>query len=424
MKLKTLTDFIESHEDWQKLLSADPYNLKIREQRNEGNYHQYLLSYDMIRSDMSLDICQVCRGIIIEVTEIKRLDRGTSYYEVERECRVVMRAFDKFFNYGENQAAKIDWNSRVFAYEKLDGSLIKCTTELGKLMWTTNNSFNADAELPGDLICEYNSFQDLINEATKKWDDDTLQCLEQIGQNWYLMFELVSPFNRIVVPYQDVELIWLGARKKSTQEELRPELLEYYYRDSPLVYESKVLQRNLKRPKIYELSSMSYEAVQNIVAKMDATQEGIVLMDEHFNRVKIKGDAYLAIHRMKDGTGGLSMKHLLKCIQNNTIDDIIANFPEYETQITDVVNLYKEVDQHLQWAAQSVYNFKSSIDPNRDEKEVKKQFAMMVKDNPYQKFYFTCYKFNNSDEWTRERELFLNSLDYETIQKLAVAPYL
>src|SRR5688572_22229350 len=72
-------------------------------------------------------VVQECRGLIVDEAEA---------------WRVVCRAYDKFFNVGEPNAAAIDWaTARV--YDKLDGSLMTLYGYRGK--WHVASSGLPDA---------------------------------------------------------------------------------------------------------------------------------------------------------------------------------------------------------------------------------------------------------------------------------------
>ena len=99
----SIKKFIQSNEDWEELLTKDPYNLTIRYDNG-----MFLLKYSQYESDMSKKICQEARGIIFD----------------EETLKPVCVPYFKFFNYGEEQAAEIDW-STAQVQEKVDGSLMK-----------------------------------------------------------------------------------------------------------------------------------------------------------------------------------------------------------------------------------------------------------------------------------------------------------
>jgi hypothetical protein len=241
------------------------------------------------------------------------------------------------------------------------------------------------------------------------------------------MFELVSPFNRVVVPYKDIELYLIGCREKKTQKEydvmfiqnMKEKLQELEVSTNEMIQ----FYDEIKRPKVYPLRDLNITEVQNIVAQFDANNEGIVVCDDKFNRVKVKGSAYLAIHRLKDNNGQLSVEHILKCIQNETVDDVIGMFPEYQEVIQDVVNLYKQ----LSWKLKSVIEhgfvllrFLKDCD-DLDDKDKKKKYAMEVKDSAFSKIYFDCWKYEDEEKASVIISEFMSKLDYDMLKKYANA---
>ena len=70
-----LRDFILSHENWEELLVAEPYNLKIS--RDDG---YVLFKYNQVFSDFNIPLVREARGII--------------FRESDWEC--VCHPFDKF----------------------------------------------------------------------------------------------------------------------------------------------------------------------------------------------------------------------------------------------------------------------------------------------------------------------------------------
>lgn len=94
MQLKVL-DLINSNKDWERILSSPPYNLIIK-----WKEPFVLLKYNQLSSDMREEICQECRGIILK----KTTDR----------FKVASMRFKKFFNYGEDKAAKVNSNTQLY----------------------------------------------------------------------------------------------------------------------------------------------------------------------------------------------------------------------------------------------------------------------------------------------------------------------
>jgi len=414
-RLLDLVKLIRTHENWREILSSDPYNLKIKQHPTVPT--RFMFSYDMIKSDFSLPEVKVSRGLILNIEEKHIFDKSKNYavenIETVRSTTVYARGFDKFHNYGESHADQMDWNGSLFAYEKMDGSFIKCVydKELDKFVWMTNNGFDANAELPGDLLTGYNTFQDLIDEAIGNihFNSD----IKKFCTEYCLLFELISPYNRIVVKYDKTELILLGARSLLTGEEIGPEELVRQYD----------FLRSFRIPAIYNLTSETDKTLNHLidtVSYFDSNKEGLVVQDKYFNRLKIKGAQYLSIHRLKDNNGQLSFEHLLKSIQAGTIDDVIGMFPEYIGKINEVLIQYKNVISKLEEAIH-----KAQVDVNyakvlwgEDPKEQKKQYALKYKDNVFAKIYFDVWKNPTNEEEIKNN--FLNKLDYEMLKRYAM----
>lgn len=104
MKTLEVINFIRTHPDWEQILSGPPYFIQIKwgEKLFEG---LVLLKYNQIDSDLSINMVQECRGLILDSKD---------------DWRVVRMSFEKFFNWGEKNAAGIDW-STARVQQKVDG---------------------------------------------------------------------------------------------------------------------------------------------------------------------------------------------------------------------------------------------------------------------------------------------------------------
>ena len=101
MRTIPLLKLIKAFPNWKEILSKEPFFIDIKQ---EGDL--YLFKYQQLNSDFSIKAVQESRGCIIEI-------KGNT-------ARYVCRPFDKFFNYGEEQAAEIDWKTARIT-EKIDG---------------------------------------------------------------------------------------------------------------------------------------------------------------------------------------------------------------------------------------------------------------------------------------------------------------
>ena len=329
-----LIDFIKSHENWRELLANKPYCVRTKE---KDNY--VLFSYTMGESDMNDPLVRVCRGIIINLATME----------------IVCRPFDKFFNWGEQQAAVLGNNIR--AEEKVDGSLFKLWFDR-RWHLSTNGMIDAsEAELP--LQTEnVRTFADLFYEGWVKANAN----FADLDEEWTYMFELVSPFNRIVVPYPETELYFLGVRHNRTGEERN--------------CREWGTEHGFKVPQLYPISTLK-EAI-GAAQKLDENHEGFVLVDENFNRVKVKGGEYLALHVLRDTT--VSDRDILTLVLQGNQDDLTGSFPEYSEVVRDIEDkvaaLRAEAEKELNEA---------------DFSQERREFALEVKDWQFSALLFQVY---------------------------------
>lgn len=258
-----LTVFIRQHDNWEEILTSDPYNILVV--RDCGFI---LLKYNQLSSDFNEQIVRECRGIILR----------------EGDYKVVCHPFDKFGNYGESYCPDIDWKT-ASVQEKVDGSLIKLWyDEIGET-WriSTNGTISAfKAELENNI--SFRTFGELFVFAlpVKNCADNISFFFDSLDKNMTYMFELVSPYNRVVIPYKVPEVYFLGARNNATQQEYMPE-------------DTDLGRRNIfKIPKRYNLSSL--KDVEAAARDLPWDKEGYVVCDANFNRVKIKSTKWIEAH--------------------------------------------------------------------------------------------------------------------------------
>jgi hypothetical protein len=294
-----------------------------------------LLKYDQIESPMDHPIVQECRGIILDETN---------------NWRVVARPYDKFFNLGETNAAPIDW-STAQVLEKLDGTLI--TMYYYNEAWQIATSGTPDAS--GSVGALNKTFAVLFWEV---WFNELhYDFPEEKDQNITFMFELMTPWNKVVVQHKESRIVLHGIRyNDGDMQELNP------------VYAAKY---NWKRVKTYPFAEgVTPQAVKESANELVGTVgEGFVVVDHLFNRVKVKGEDYLRLHRMIDG---MSQRKMLDIIRINEGSEFLTYFPEW-------TELYNELKNKYQGLVDSI----AAVYTHRREIENQKDFALAVKDLPY-----------------------------------------
>lgn len=308
-----LGKFCKGHADWQELLAQEPYCLKIKE---DGPYTMF--SYDQIRSDFNIKLVREARGIIFRTGEWEQ---------------PVCWAFNKFGNYGESYAPDIDWDT-AFVTEKVDGSLMKVWWD-GDWHISTNGCIDAfKAEISN---VKMKNFGDYFISAVEKYYDRFDDFFRGLETHRTYMFELVGPYNRVVVPYDEPDLYFLGARTNSSGE-------EFYC--SELVAGALGLGK-FKRPVHYSLSSLD-DCIKAAELKT-WDDEGFVVADAHNNRVKIKSPAYVLAHFMRNNNV-ITRKHIIRVILENETAEFLCYAADYKDVLEEtqgLMNAYHNIGNRL-----------------------------------------------------------------------------
>lgn len=261
---------------------------KIKHRRHERYPNLVQLKYNQIESDFNNELVRQCRGLI--------LDEANNW-------AIAAWPFDKFGNYGEGYAAQIDWNTARIQ-EKLDGSLIIMYHHDSEWMIGTSGTPDASGEVNGFDV----TFHDLFWTVwrAKRYNLPTIH-----QKNLTFMFEFTSPLNKIVVNQIKPEITLIGVRNRNTGQELPA-------------------NEFLLLPVVREFATKGewrIEDVQKSFASMDPTkQEGYVVVDADFNRIKVKHPGYVILHHLRDR---LTPKGIVEIIRKGEVGEVVANFPEW-----------------------------------------------------------------------------------------------
>ncbi len=322
-----LCNFINDHTDnWEELLDKD-FHIKIKKDGDLAifNYH--------INCDFFSPVVQESRGIII------------NYIEKE----VVCWPFRKFGNYNEGYVDSIDWESAK-VLEKVDGSIIKLWFDhkAGKWQFSTNGMIRAEEAPLNDSLLSYH-YIDIIKAA----NNYSSIPFDTLDKSYTYIFELVSPETRVVVKYPEASLYHLGTRSNLTGEEIE-------------------LDIGIKKPKSFSLKSLedcvkaALELNKGENKDPDSIEnEGFVVVDKDYHRVKIKSPDYLVMNKLTQ-IKSLSKKDCLTLLLNKSesIDimtegnpDLKVFFKFYEYKLEELKmlsnkfaeltrGLYRELDQN------------------------------------------------------------------------------
>ena len=298
-----------------------------------------LVKYVLGETDFSKEWTLECRGHILKQKE-------------DGEWVFVCRPFDKFFNYGEVYASEIDWRN-ASVLEKIDGSLMKLWWD-GEWHYSTNgmiDAFEGDGAVYGKL------FKQLLIEKVD-W---------ALNQEATHMFELVSPQTQVIVHYDKPELFYLGSRYNKSGEEFLDE----------------DLASTFSTPKQFNLFNI--EEVLKVAKHLGENEEGFVIVDKNFSRIKVKGEWYLNAARLSNNRV-LTLKRMVEIWKEDKVDDLVAYCPWHKEYVD---NFYEAIVKHrvqAEMAFNMYYNlYGYSI----------KAFANIAKNDPYSSFLFR--KFRNKD---------------------------
>ncbi len=313
--------FCSQHEDWLEILSASPFFLKIK---RDGNY--VIFNYDQIHSDFNNRIVQEARGIIFKNGQWEN---------------PVCWAFNKFGNYGESYVPEIDW-STAFVTEKIDGSLIKMWYDENKWHISTNSTIDAYKATLGDI--KYESFGEYFKDIVYDYFNTFTEVTLDLNPDLTYMFELVGPYNRVVIPYEEPAIYFLGARDKFTGEEFFCNATEM----------ERCSVSEFHRPKVFPLRSL--DDCIKAAEELGWDEEGFVVVDHWFHRVKIKSPAYVMAHYARNNNV-INKKHLLKVILANETEEFLCYAADYKDELFNLkaqINLFINVGNKLAEACRAI----------------------------------------------------------------------
>lgn len=287
---------------------GDPSGLGIKVRASVKHPALALFLYSHIHSPKGHPVTQQARGVILDM---------------EDDFKIVARPFDRFFNYGEPDAAPIDW-STAKVYEKEDGSLISLYHYEGEWCVATKGEPDAGGTVGDSDTTFAELFWRVFYGAGYKLPPVGLEGLT-------FMFELCTQENRVVVSHPTARVQLLAVRDNKTGGETSPEAFAHLY--APVL--------------LHELEA-DPESLQELFPILDPLRcEGFVVCDAGFRRLKIKHPGYLRLHRIKEGA---SPKAILDLVRTGEDAEFLTYFPEFAEQFAEARAALDGLIVHLHWA--------------------------------------------------------------------------
>lgn len=331
---------------------------------------------------------------------------------LNKEGEEISGGLPKFMNFGESKETsgnfnKIDRtitqaisNHNALLTLKEDGSLIIRSVYKGEVIIRTRGSSKiADSENFKE------NREEIMNIIRNKYpillDPNFLPDLD-------LFFEYISPKNIIIIKYDEPELIFLHAKERKTQKLVNWDKLD----DIANKYGFKLV--NI----VKELNeAKSAQELKTIIDRLEKEgswpHEGVVVRSPEGYMSKIKGEDYITQHKIKSH---FNYGILVKLCEENNINNLNSlkqflidnygadweilhgleeTFKEYLVRKNNFNQLVKKSEEYVEnWIA-------NNISETMTPKEMKKKFAIEIKDMPsdskFSLFLMFANKVSNED---------------------------
>ena len=312
-------------------------------------YHREGLLYKQVHPSLPLTIWNYTEKVQYEGLwdDITLMSRGlvTDY-----KGNIVARPFKKFFNLEEGKHTPTE---KFDVYEKMDGSLGIFFYYNGGWVMATRGSFTSDQAVKGyEMMFKYD-FASLHNDYT-------------------YLFEIIYKSNRIVVDYDFEDVVLLGMVNTKTGYEV-----DLHSNDVDVRLKNIVSNVGLKVVKKYDGIS-DYHTLKSMVKN---NEEGFVVRFSNGNRMKIKGEEYLRLHK------------IMTQVSTTSIWEVLSNGDDIDALLKDVPDeFYKKVKSYVGELKYSHFQISEYCGKYHDsyrygkygDKEVeptKKEFAEFVQKN-------------------------------------------
>ena len=235
------------------------------------------------------DVTKQCRGLV-----------------TDNEGNVVARPFKKFFKIEENQHTPTE---QFDVYEKMDGSLGILFNYKGEWVLATRGSFTSDQSVKG-------------TELLQKYD------YQRLNPDYTYLFEIIYPENRIVCTYDFEDLVLLGMIHTESGDEVNI----HSGNDEDVRF--KNLLNNLGFNIVRKYDGISdYTYLKHAISD---NREGFVFRFSNGDRMKIKGEEYLRLHKIMTNLSTTGVWEVLS--SGGKMEDYLKDVPD---------EFYKKVKQYV-----------------------------------------------------------------------------
>lgn len=290
-------------EDIKKLLESDEYGLTVKD-----NDNLYLVTYYRDKNNnnhqttnLTNKVVKNCRGIILE----------------KETNKIVCYTFNMNDKY-DNDIKKLETSyhiSSTIIHESIDGTQIRLFYYDNKWNVATTRCINAY----NARFYSAKTFGDLFDEALNKVDYSKLDKDKCYG------FILCHPENRIVKIYERPSIVHVCTRDMKTLKEVEEDI-------------------GIIKPREYKFED--YSKLLTSIDNLEYDQEGYMLKDVNYNRMKIKGKKYLTVKKLR-GNNWHILFHYLELKTPENINNFLRYFSEYTNIFIEYANNIRRLAKYI-----------------------------------------------------------------------------
>jgi RNA ligase len=316
-----------------------------------NKYHEDNLVYKQVHPTLPLTIWNYSEKVQYDNLwdDITLQTRGLV---TDDKGNIIARPFKKFFNDSEKKHTPTpDFD----VYEKMDGSLGILFHYEGEWVMATRGSFTSDQAVKGF-------------EMLKNYD------YEKLHKGYTYLFEIIYDDNRIVVKYDYEDLVLLGMIDTKTGYEV-----DLYGEDNDVRLKNLVNNLGFKVVRKYD-GINDYSILKGMI-KDD--EEGFVVRFSNGDRVKIKGEEYLKLHKLMTNVSTTAIWEMLS--EGRDVLEVVKDVPdEFYNKIKMYVRDLKYTYFSLsEYAGKTHDGFRYGKFGDKDPEPTKKEFAEFLSMNNY-----------------------------------------
>lgn len=214
----------------------------------------------------------------------------------DNEGNVVARPFKKFFNVEEQRFTP---TKQFDVYEKMDGSLGILFNYKGEWVMATRGSFTSEQSVKGfELLQKYE--------------------YNKLNKSYTYLFEIIYSKNRIVLNYDFEDLVLLGVINTEDGYEFD-------------IHNNKEINVRL----VNTIKNIGFRVVQKfdgindystLKSMIPDNKEGFVIKFSNGDRIKVKGDEYLRLHKIMTDISTTKVWEVLS--NGGNFNDFLNNVPD------------------------------------------------------------------------------------------------